>query len=304
LTLTGSGFLTNSVVQINGSNRPTAYVSGLKLTSTIFASDTVTPSTLLVTVFNPFAAGGGLTSNGLPLAVSSAPSPSLISASPGFTSQGADHVRMTLVGANFRPGATVVVSPPVAALSNSNGHTRATDVAVLSVAVVNSGLMTALVTFSPRAIPGLRAVDVLNLDGTSTAGSFVAAGGTSQPVEVQSSNSLGAPVAVLNMALTHPARFDFGWAGQLTVTFPTPAIAVTGWGGSSAWKSGWKIRIDVPALRRPNASTLKTRYVNISFPGALRSRTSGIFGSQRNPGITGLAVTAAADWPPPSRSIA
>ena len=214
LTVTGSGFLTNSVVQINGSNRPTAYVSGLKLTSTIFASDTVAPSTLLVTVLNPFAAGGGLTSNGLPLAVSSAPSPSLISASPGFTSQGADHVRMTLVGANFRPGATVVVSPPVAALSNSNGHTRATDVAVLSVAVVNSGLMTALVTIGPRAIPGLRAVDVLNLDGTSTAGSFVAAGGTSQPVEVQSSNSLGAPVAVLNMALTHPRDGTVVMLGQ------------------------------------------------------------------------------------------
>jgi hypothetical protein len=137
----------------------------------IFASDIATPSTLLVTVFNPFAVGGGLTSNAVPLTVSTAPSPTLISVSPDFTAQGADHVRMTLVGANFRPGATVILSPPLAAVSDSNGHTRATDLTVFSVTVVNSGLMTAVFSANPAAIVSLRAVDVLNLDGTSTAGS-------------------------------------------------------------------------------------------------------------------------------------
>ena len=56
---------------------------------------------------------------------------------------------MTLVGTNFRPGATVVISPPLAAVSDSNGHTRATDVSVVSVVVANPGLMTAL--FSVKA---------------------------------------------------------------------------------------------------------------------------------------------------------
>jgi len=209
LTVTGSGFLTNSVVQINASNRPTVYKSTLQLTATILASDIATPATLQVTVFNPFAAGGGVTSNAVPLTVSAAPPPSLISVSPEFTMQGADHVRMTLVGANFRPGATVVISPPLGAVIDSNGHTRAADVAVLGVTVVNPGLMTALFSVSPTAtrptaaLP-VRAVDVLNLDGTSTAGSVIGAPGTSQPLQLQSSNSLGAPLSVLNMALTHP----------------------------------------------------------------------------------------------------
>ncbi len=209
LTVTGSGFLTNSVVQINASNRPTVYKSTLQLTATILASDIATPATLQVTVFNPFAAGGGVTSNAVPLTVSAAPPPSLISVSPEFTMQGADHARMTLVGANFRPGATVVISPPLPAVVDSNGHTRAADVAVLSVTVVNPGLMTALFSVSPTAtrptapLP-VRAVDVLNLDGTSTAGSVNGAPGTSQPLQLQSSNSLGAPLSVLNMALTHP----------------------------------------------------------------------------------------------------
>ena len=209
LTVTGSGFTnTNSVVQINGSNRPTVYRSTLQLTATVFASDIATPATLQVTVANIFGTGV-LISNAVPLTVSIARSPSLISVSPEFTMQGADHVRMTLVGANFRPGATVVISPPLAAVTDSNGRTRATDVAVLSVAVVNPGLMTALFSVSPTAtlptaaLP-VRAVDVLNLDGTSTAGLLTEVGGTSQPLRLQSSSSLGAPLSVLNMALTHP----------------------------------------------------------------------------------------------------
>lgn len=214
LTVTGSGFQANSVVQINGSNRPTVFKSALQLTATVFASDIATPSTLQVTVFNPFATGGGLTSNPAQLTVSTASSPSLISVSPGFTVQGADHLRMTLVGANFRPGATVVVSPPLAAVIDSNGHTRAGDVAVLGATVVNSGLMTAILSLSPRATLGLRAVDVLNLDGTSTAVLINGAGGTSQPIEVQSSNSLGAPLSVLNMALTHPRDGTVVMQGQ------------------------------------------------------------------------------------------
>ena len=209
LTVTGSGFTnTNSVVQINGSNRSTVYRSTLQLTATVFASDIATPAMLQVTVANIFGTGV-LISNAVPLTVSIARSPSLISVSPEFTMQGADHVRMTLVGANFRPGATVVISPPLAAVTDSNGHTRATDVAILSVAVVNPSLMTALFSVSPTAtlhmaaLP-VRAVDVLNLDGTSTAGLLTEVGGTSQPLRLQSSSSLDAPLSVLNMALTHP----------------------------------------------------------------------------------------------------
>src|ERR1039458_422401 len=67
VAVTGSGFLTNSVVQINGSNRPTTFKSSLQLTATIFASDIATPATLQITVFNPLAAGGGLTSNAVAL---------------------------------------------------------------------------------------------------------------------------------------------------------------------------------------------------------------------------------------------
>jgi hypothetical protein len=214
LTVNGSGYQANSVVQVNGSNRPTIFRSGLQITATIFATDIITPATLQITVFNPFAVGGGLTSNAVPLLVATAPAPSLISSSPQFSSQAANRIQMTLVGANFRPGATVVISPPLQSVSQSNGHTRATDIAVFSTTVVNGGLMTAIVSLSPTATLGLRAVDVLNLDGTSTGTSANGAPGTSQPIYVRSSNSLGAPVSVVNIALLHPRNGTVVAVGQ------------------------------------------------------------------------------------------
>jgi hypothetical protein len=206
MTVTGSGYATSSVVRLNGSNRPTIYKSSLQLTATIFASDLVTATTLQVTVFTPaFTFVGGFTSNSVPLTVSTLPPPTLTSSAPGLVVQAASRIRLTLVGANFRPGATVVISPPVPAVMDSNGHTRASDIAILSAAVVNSNLITAVISLSPAATLGLRAVDVLNLDGTSTAGSIVnGAPGTSQAMRVEASDSFAAPLSVLNIALTQP----------------------------------------------------------------------------------------------------
>jgi hypothetical protein len=134
-----------------------------------------------------------------------AQAPTLTSATPEFPVQGASQVRMTLAGSNFRTAATVVISPPLAALSASTGNLQATDVTVVSVTLVNSGLMTANINISPTAAAGLRAIDVLNADGTSTAGGIASfAAGSSQPMRVQPASSLGAPLTVLNMGLLHP----------------------------------------------------------------------------------------------------
>ncbi|MDP9050500.1 MAG: hypothetical protein M3O31_07215, partial [Acidobacteriota bacterium] len=103
---------------------------------------------------------------------------------------------------------------PITTVANSNGRTQATDIALLSVTVVNSTLMTAMVSLNPRAPVSLRAVDVLNFDGTTTAGSAAGGPGTSQPVRVQSSSSLGTPLSVLNLALLHPRDGTVAMLGQ------------------------------------------------------------------------------------------
>jgi hypothetical protein len=203
LTVLGSGFVVNSVVQVNGSNLATVFVSGGQLTATVPASDIATAGSLAITVFNPVV---GLTSNPATLTVSNT-LPTLTSVAPGFVAPGAIQIRMTLIGANFRPGATVVISPPVTTVVGSPANVQATDISIDSVQFVSANILIALVSISPDAATGLRAADVVNTDGTNTGGIIGAAAtgsGTTQPLRLSAGSSLGAPLAVVTIAVTHP----------------------------------------------------------------------------------------------------
>ncbi len=204
LRVTGTGFQANSVIKVNTTNRATTFLSAQELTVPILATDLALPGAINITALD-FSMGMPIPSNTVQLTVVNAASPQLTSASPGFTTVGVDLVSVTLVGANFRPGATVVISPPLAALSDSTGQTQAGDVSVVSSTVVNSGVMTALVSVSPTAVLGLRAVDVLNLDGTSTIDATQATPqGSTKGMQVSPADSIGSPLSVLNMAMMHP----------------------------------------------------------------------------------------------------
>lgn len=59
LSVNGTGFVSNSVVRWNGSDRPTTFVSATRLTAQITAADITTPGSQSVTVNSP-SPGGGL----------------------------------------------------------------------------------------------------------------------------------------------------------------------------------------------------------------------------------------------------
>jgi hypothetical protein len=61
LTATGSGFAGNSVVQVNGTARPTTFGSATQLTAQLTAADRAAVGTAAITVFTP-APGGGTSS--------------------------------------------------------------------------------------------------------------------------------------------------------------------------------------------------------------------------------------------------
>lgn len=67
LTVTGSNFVTGSVVRWNGADRTTTFVSSTQLTAAITAADVASSGTFNVTVFNSSPAGG--TSTALPFTV-------------------------------------------------------------------------------------------------------------------------------------------------------------------------------------------------------------------------------------------
>ena len=208
LSISGANFVANSVGQVNGTNRATLFLGPTQLHVSILASDIASAGSLSITVFTPVVGlpGGGLTSNPLSLAVTPAAgaTPTLVSATPELASPGASEIRVTLMGTNFRPGAMAVVSPPLDNVGNSTGNVQAGDVFVESTTVVNSTLVVAMVAVGAQAPAGLRAVDVMNLDGTTTGTSPAGGPGTSKPFRIAPGNSLGAPLNVTTIALLNP----------------------------------------------------------------------------------------------------
>jgi hypothetical protein len=194
LTVTGSGFNPKTLVTVNGNNRPTVFISTLQLTATIFATDITAPGTLRISVTGTFSVPPTLNLT----VVNPGPAPILRRVAQGSVAQGSQLVRLTLTGANFQPGATVLIG--TAARVNGAGSG---GIVILNTAVLSSTVMTVLVNVGSTAPVGIRTVDVVNPDGQSTAPNPNNVGST-QPLRVESSNSLGAPLSVLNLAVTHP----------------------------------------------------------------------------------------------------
>jgi hypothetical protein len=76
LTLNGTGFVSGSIVNWNGSPRASSYGSASQLTATILASDIATPSTASVTVTNPSPGGGASNTLFFEITTSAPPVPS------------------------------------------------------------------------------------------------------------------------------------------------------------------------------------------------------------------------------------
>ncbi|MBI1765701.1 MAG: hypothetical protein HYR56_30220, partial [Acidobacteria bacterium] len=100
LTVNGTNFMPASVVQWNGQNRATAFVSNTQLTAQIPAADITNAGTAQITVFNP-APGGGA-SNALPFTIANGnPVPTLAALNPNVALAGGATFTITVSGTNF-----------------------------------------------------------------------------------------------------------------------------------------------------------------------------------------------------------
>jgi YVTN family beta-propeller protein len=105
LTVNGSGFVSNSVVNWNGVALTTTFVSATQLTASVPAGDVVNSGTASVTVFNP-ALGGG-TSGALTFTINN-PLPVISSMSPTSAVGGSATFTLTVNGSSFVSGSTVL----------------------------------------------------------------------------------------------------------------------------------------------------------------------------------------------------
>ena len=104
LTVTGTNFVSSSVVQWNGAARATTLVSSTTLSAAITAADINAQGTATVTVSTPSPGGG--TSAGLTFTVKP-PGPAITLLSPSSAVAGSAAFQLTVTGANFVPASIV-----------------------------------------------------------------------------------------------------------------------------------------------------------------------------------------------------
>lgn len=141
LTVNGTNFVGNSVVNFNGSPKATTFVSATQLTASILAGDVTTVGTPSVTVTNP-APGGG-TSNSIVFSILN-PVPTVTTLQPAgaLTSSGA--FTLTVNGTNFVNGA--VVSFGGANRATTFVNSTQVTAAILATDITTAGAPNVLVT--------------------------------------------------------------------------------------------------------------------------------------------------------------
>src|SRR5205823_4443492 len=103
ISIQGSGFISFSTVQVNGSNITVNGWNSNFLSATIPAADLASVGSLSITVTNP----GPSTSNAVSVSVAPNPVPTLISLTPNSAAVGSAGFTLSLFGSNFVSGSAV-----------------------------------------------------------------------------------------------------------------------------------------------------------------------------------------------------
>lgn len=143
LAVHGSNFVTESIIRVGGSDRPTTFVSSSELSTQISAADVSVAGTIPVAVFSP-GPGGGLSAP-ISLLVNN-PAPIVASISPGSVSAGAGAMMLTVNGQGFVNGSVVRLGGADRSTAFING-TQLT--AQLTAADVQSGGVFFITVFNP-----------------------------------------------------------------------------------------------------------------------------------------------------------
>ena len=267
LTVTGTGFLPSSVVQWNGADRTTTYVSATQLRIDVGEGDVFFGGSVPVTVFNP-APGGG-TSSAAAFAVNN-PTPALSSLNPSSAGAGGAGFTLTATGSNFVDGAVV----------KWNGTDRTT-------AYVSSTSLTAQIPASDITTAGSALVTVVNPGpggGSSAALTFTIGNMNPMPAITTISPTTATPGGASFMLTVNGSGFI--------------SSSVVKWNGNTRNPSSitsTQVKVLIPAADIANAGTAAVTVFNPTPGGGTSNSVDFTIGSGNNPvpAIGGLSPSSA-----------
>src|SRR5882762_10748932 len=263
VSITGSGFLSNSSVTWNGAMHTSTYVSATQLQFTLLASDVATAGSVQVSVVNP-APGGG-TASPSPINIVY-PVPAISSLSPAAVVAGGQPLTLTVIGVGFSPTSVVYF----------NGAARITT-------YVSSSTLTIALSASDIATPTTAQITVV----TGAPG-----GGTSAPA-VLTINTYPVPaitsVSPSSITVNSPDTFvtiqGSGFTGFSTVQV----------NGSTFNPNSWNPNFVFFTLPAANLTSVGSLSVTVSNPGSLTSNAMTITVTPNPvPTLSGISPASAA----------
>jgi hypothetical protein len=256
LTVNGTNFVNGSTVLWNGANRTTTFVSSTMLTAAIPASDIASTGTAAVTVSNA-APGGGTSSPALPFSINN-PVPSAVSLSPSSATAGGARFTLTVNGASFVSGATVLwtgsaltttfVSPTqlTATVLPANIANPGTASVTVSNPAPGGGTSSALTFTIGNPVPTTTRISPTNQTAGGAAFTLTVTGthfepnsvvlwnGSSRSTTYGSATSLTAAITAADIASPGTAAVSMmtpapggGTSGSITFTINNPVPAIT-----------------------------------------------------------------------------
>jgi subtilisin family serine protease len=310
LTVTGSGFTHHSVVQWNGSPRPTTFVNASTLTAAISDADVSAVGSALVSVTTP-APGGGTTST-LPFAINNPPQLSTSAAvvipgdsatvtltdgvggssdwlalSPTGTND-ATYSSWTYVGAGVTSRTWTVVMPTAAGTYEFRLFVNNRRVAVSPSITVdpNFGPVPTLSSLSPAGVVANGPAFTLTVNGSKFVNrSVVKWNGSPRATTFVSATQLQASITAADIATAGSAVVTVftstpggGTSGALTITIDAPPVLTV---SASSVTSGSSVTMTLTNGRGGSGDWLalamsgsaNTSYVQWVYVGAVTSRT-------------------------------
>lgn len=162
VTVAGSTFVPTSVVQVNGSARPTTFVNLTDLTFTATVADQATAGQLAITVTNPAPGGGTSPIAYLPVSAPAA-TPVITSVTPNSIVAGSGDTSITVMGTGFTTNSVVQWNgTPLPTSFIYNGVTTELFATVPAAFLITTGTASATVN-TPNANPPLSNAVTVNI---------------------------------------------------------------------------------------------------------------------------------------------
>jgi hypothetical protein len=247
VTVTGSGFVSSSVVRWNGADRATTYSSPTQLTATILASDIATAGSAQVTVYTPAPGGGTSNAQTFTITAPNNPVPATSSVTPSTAIAGGAGFTVTVTGSGF-------VSSSVVRWNGADRATTYGSATQLTATILASDIATAgsaqVTVYTPAPGGGTSNAQTFTItnavSGLVAAYSFNAGSGTT----VADASGNGNTGTITGATWTTAGRFGSalsfnGSSNMVTVNDAnsldlTTGMTLTAWVYPTVAPSGWR----------------------------------------------------------------